>query len=111
MPTEECAANPDGEGAMGMHYVNPKLAWDSEVSSTEPEILVYAPTGDGERELAAVEWMAPDADQDKATDDDRPSLFGQDFEGSRDGHEEGQPIHYDLHAWLFKDNPSGMFAA
>jgi hypothetical protein len=37
--------------------------------------------------------------------------FGQDFEGPRDGHEEGQPIHYDLHTWLFKDNPSGMFAA
>lgn len=22
-------------------------------------------------------------------------------------HEEGQPIHYDLHAWLYVDNPDG----
>jgi hypothetical protein len=25
------------------------------------------------------------------------------------GHEEGMPWHYDLHVWLYADNPSGMF--
>jgi hypothetical protein len=27
------------------------------------------------------------------------------------GHAPGMPIHYDLHVWLWKKNPSGMFAA
>lgn len=26
------------------------------------------------------------------------------------GHEPGQPIHYDLHAWAWKANPAGTFA-
>ena len=26
------------------------------------------------------------------------------------GHAPGMPIHYDLHVWLQKRNPSGMFA-
>jgi hypothetical protein len=26
------------------------------------------------------------------------------------GHQPGMPIHYDLHVWLWMDNPSGMFA-
>ena len=32
------------------------------------------------------------------------------FDGPMLGHEPGMPIHYDLHAWLWKQNPSGMFA-
>jgi hypothetical protein len=27
-----------------------------------------------------------------------------------EGHEPGMPIHYDLHAWVWKHNPSGDFA-
>jgi hypothetical protein len=27
-----------------------------------------------------------------------------------DGHGPGMPVHYDLHVWLFKKNPRGMFA-
>jgi hypothetical protein len=27
----------------------------------------------------------------------------------RDGHPE-MPIHYDLHVWLYRHNPAGMFA-
>lgn len=107
-PTEACVTNPEGEGAMGLHYVNPELMQNEALSPTEPAVLVYAPTGE-DIELAAVEWVAPDADQDLSTDDDRPSLFGQDFDGPMEGHEPGQPIHYDLHAWLFKDNPDGVF--
>lgn len=108
-PTDQCAANPEGDGAMGIHYVNPELMQDSEVTPTEPEVLVYVPTGDG-LELGALEWVVPDADQDLSTDDDRPSLFDRDFDGPMEGHEPDQPIHYDLHAWLFTNNPDGLFA-
>jgi hypothetical protein len=27
-----------------------------------------------------------------------------------EGHEPGMPVHYDLHAWIFKHNPAGVFA-
>ncbi|HEY1386644.1 MAG TPA: hypothetical protein VGF43_23670, partial [Dongiaceae bacterium] len=40
-------------------------------------------------------------------------LFGQPFMGPMEGHEPLIPkefVHYDLHAWLFKDNPLGMFS-
>jgi len=45
------------------------------------------------------------------TDDDRPTLFDQGFEGPMPGHEPGMSIHYDLHASVWQHNPVGMFAA
>ncbi len=44
---------------------------------------------------------------------ERPNLLGQPFQGPMEGHEPLIPQgfhHYDLHAWLFKDNPQGMFS-
>ena len=45
---------------------------------------------------------------------ERPKILGQPFQGPMEGHEPIIPkdfLHYDLHAWLFKDNPLGMFTA
>lgn len=110
MAVEACVSNPEGEGAMGYHYPNPDLI-DDTINADEPEVLVYAPTGeDGELTLGAVEYFKPDADQDLSTDDDRPTMFGQEFDGPMEGHEEGQPIHYDLHVWTGVENPAGTFA-
>ena len=44
------------------------------------------------------------------TDEDRPYLFGRGFDGPMEGHEPGMPMHYDLHAWVWKRNPAGTFA-
>jgi hypothetical protein len=104
-PSEGCAASP--EGAMGRHYLNPALM--GSIDPARPAILLYVPTENGLR-LAGVEWFQADADQDLATDGDRPSLFGQPFDGPMPGHEPGMPAHYDLHAWVWADNPSGVFA-
>ncbi|MBM3520056.1 MAG: hypothetical protein FJX63_04685, partial [Alphaproteobacteria bacterium] len=44
---------------------------------------------------------------------EHPTLFGQKFQGPMEGHEPLIPQmfhHYDLHAWLFRDNPEGMFS-
>lgn len=101
VPTDECVAG------MGYHYVRPDLVSDLNIDPTLPEILVYTPTPDGGRKLGAIEWFRADLDQDKATDDDRPTLFGHGFDGPMDPHAAGQPIHYDLHAWLYKHNPDG----
>jgi hypothetical protein len=75
----------------------------------KPEILVYQPRGE-RRRLVAVEYFRPDADGRLDTDDDRPYLFGRGFDGPMEGHEPGMPVHYDLHAWVWKHNPAGTFA-
>lgn len=106
-PTVECVASP--AGGMGMHYVNGPLVGDPAVNVTKPEVLLYEPTQWGPR-LIGVEYMTIDADQDLSTDNDRPSLFGVPFDGPMLGHSPGMPIHYDLHVWLWRHNPSGMFA-
>lgn len=96
---------------MGYHYVNPELAGDSTVDPLKPEILLYAPGDNGKPKLIGVEYFVADADQNLATDDDRPStLGGVPLDGPMPGHEEGMPVHYDLHVWLFEKNPDGMFA-
>ena len=104
-PSPECAASPDG--AMGVHYVNP--ARMGEIDPERPAILLYVPSPDGPR-LAGVEYFQADADQDLASDGDRPSLFGQPFDGPMPGHGPGMPVHYDLHVWLWANNPAGTFA-
>lgn len=98
-----CIASP--AGGMGVHYVKPSLL--GTLDPTEPPILLYSPDG----ELLAAEYLVPDADQDLATDGDRPSLFGQPFDGPMPGHEPGMPVHYDLHIWTHEANPAGVFAA
>jgi hypothetical protein len=106
-PAAECVAGPDG--AMGVHYSNPRLIEDPGLDIRRPEILVYEPRGE-RRRLVAVEYYRTDADGRLDTDDDRPYLFGRGFDGPMEGHEPGMPVHYDLHAWVWKRNPDGVFA-
>jgi hypothetical protein len=104
-----CESDPK-YGAMGIHYANPELVADGELDITRPEILVYQPTPGGRLRLGAIEYFQVDADQDLATDDDRPFLFDMPFDGPMLGHNPEMPIHYDLHVWLYRHNPAGMFA-
>ena len=95
------------KGAMGVHFVN--LTVQGPPDPMKPNVLIYEPVG-RELKLVAVEWLVPLTPDTKQ----RPSLFGQPFMGPMEGHEPliaRQYVHYDLHAWLFKDNPLGMFAA
>jgi hypothetical protein len=100
-----------GAGGMGIHFLNAALAADTTVDPRHPELLVYEPQRDGRLQLVSVEWFVADRDQDLATDGDRPSLLGHPFDGPMLGHERGMPIHFDLHAYVWRHNPSGMFAA
>lgn len=109
MPTDECAVNPADGSVMGYHYVNPKLL-SAPPTESAPPILVYQPSADGGRKLVAVEYFKPDADQNLATSDDKPTLFGTPFDGPMEGHSPDMPKHYDLHAWLWQDNPDGVLA-
>jgi len=94
------------KGAMGVHFVN--LTVRGAPDPMKPNVLIYEPMGK-ELKLVAVEWLVPLTADTKQ----RPSLFDQPFMGPMEGHEPLIPkefVHYDLHAWLFKDNPLGMFA-
>ena len=108
--TDVCVELP-GVGGMGYHYVHPQLVADTNIDPTLPEVLVYAPDRRGRPRLAAIEYLRADADGDLATDGDRPTLFAEPFEGPMEGHEPGMPVHYDLHAWVWKHNPAGELAA
>lgn len=104
VPTDECVPG------MGYHYVNFAL-FDDKLQPSRPEALLYVPTADGGRVLAGAEWLVVDADQDVGTDGDRPSVYGHPFDGPMEGHGPGMPVHYDLHAWAWVDNPAGVFTA
>ncbi len=111
VPVSPCTES--SEGGMGFHYLNPARAM-APVDPAEPAILLYAPTMDGDpdgRRLVGAEWFQADADQQLATDEDRPSLWGRPFEGPMPGHDPGMPVHYDLHVWLYDSNPAGVFAS
>jgi len=94
------------KGGMGVHFVN--LTVKGPPDPMRPNVLIYEPVGK-ELKLVAVEWLVPLTPETK----ERPSVLGQPFQGPMEGHEPLIPqkfAHYDLHAWIFKDNPLGMFA-
>jgi hypothetical protein len=96
--------------AMGIHAVNEALMADHTIDPLMPEILLYIPDKHGKLRLIGLEYWKADADQKLETSGDRPSLFGQPFDGPFEGHNPTMPVHYDLHVWLWEDNPSGLFA-
>ncbi|SHG03989.1 hypothetical protein [Streptoalloteichus hindustanus] len=104
---QSCLHSP--EGGMGRHYIKPEFV--GLLDPLRPTILVYDVDPDSKttRDLVALEWVKWDEDQDVSTDDDRPSLFGVPFDGPFERVED-MPARYDLHAWVWKHNPSGTFA-
>jgi hypothetical protein len=104
---EPCVASPDG--TMGIHAVKGPLIGDPSIDPLRPEILLYAPGPNGKLRLIGVEYFKVDADQNLETAGDRPSIFGQAFDGPMPGHNPTMPVHYDLHVWVAEANPSGLF--
>lgn len=97
-----------GAGGMGIHFANGTLVGDAVVKAATPEALVYEPEPNGRLRLVAAEYIVFQADWD-ATHSSPPSLFGQQFEPISSPNRYGLPPFYELHAWLWKHNPSGMF--
>lgn len=111
-------------GGMGHHYVNGALMTDLATDPLRPEILLYAPNKKGKLRLVGVEywvialantptgpapWFGP-APPPAGFFNPAPTLFGRTFDGPMEGHAPGMPWHYDLHAWIWKRNPTGVFA-
>jgi hypothetical protein len=95
-------------GAMGVHFLNTANIGPT-LDPAKPQILIYEPVGD-KLVLTAAEWFMPEP----AAGGKAPTIFGQTLYGPMDGHEPIIPAalrHYDLHVWLWKPNPAGMFVS
>ena len=107
-PTPVCAASP--AGAMGIHYVNAALRHDATFDPLRPELLIYEPQRNGKLRLVAVEYVITRSVWDAANPGTIPTFLGQPFFRSFGPAAHGEPDHYELHVWLWRHNPSGMFA-
>lgn len=98
-PLTPCLSSP--QGAMGYHCVNWSIFFDNAVDPVRPELLVYAPTPSGGRQLVAVEYLVFDSALNGAP---VPEPFGQRF------HYNPAVDAWVLHVWLWRGNPNGLFA-
>lgn len=88
-------------GGMGIHYAKEDLIFSRGADAFRPEMLVYEPLPDGTYQLVAVEYFVPArvwGSDDPPTLFNRPLLLNEEFDA------------YTLHVWLWKQNPSGLFA-
>jgi hypothetical protein len=107
-PFYVCTDENSGLGAMGQHYVRGDIVGDGEINPLTPEALVYQPMPGGGLRLVGVEYVVFKADWD-AKHDSWPTLFGQNLKLVPAGNRYGLPDFYELHAWIWRPNPSGMF--
>lgn len=105
LPASPCEENPQGEGAMGVHFVNMRLIEEGSVDPEQPEALLYEPQPNGNWDLVGVEYLAL-ADEFET----KPSLFGVDFHGPHNIEDTPWGDQYDLHVWCWRANPNRMFA-
>lgn len=132
-PMDECVTAaavgyPSHEGAMGIHYVrmdllgingppNPRVAGTSTYTDfNKPSVLIYEPEADGSLKLVAVENLVFTKAWEAAGNKKRPSFHGTPYNYMADDPatkiDEGHMFepHYDLHVWLYRENPAGVFA-
>ena len=103
-----CITSP-GIGVMGIHYVNGSALGDAVVDPAKPEALVYQPLPNGKLRLVAVEYIVFQGAWLMAGNTAAPRLFDQPLKLIPMGNRYGLPPFYELHAWVWQNNPSGMF--
>ena len=130
--TAEMLGFPREMGAMGLHYVRrdllglppkPAPAGSGRVHGTgtytdfrKPAMLVYEPQADGSLQLVAVENLVFASAWQAAGKKGPPTFRGQPYVLLTDKPEtkvdeaHGWEPHYELHLWLFRDNPNGMYS-
>ncbi len=119
-PTELCIAEE------GIHFIKPGFTRliNLEVGELTPEFLIYAPSDDGDLRLVGVEYYsvafanteigpAPwfgETPPPLGWARPPPVLYlDQVFKGPLPGHIPGGPWHYELHAYVWDENPDGLF--
>jgi len=115
-------------GEMGIHYFRPDLLGitappNPRVTGTgthtdflTPGVLIYEPQADGSLRLMAVELLVFEQAWRAAGHTEPPQYAGQEFYHMVDNpvteadEAHGFEPHYELHAWLYRENPNGTFA-
>ena len=115
-------------GVMGIHFFRPDLLGitgppnprvDGNGTHTDfrkPAVLIYEPQADGSLQLVAVENLVFLKSWEAAGHTAPPTFQGHTFNRMVDDPatevDEAHHFapHYDLHVWLYKENPAGMFA-
>jgi hypothetical protein len=126
--TADMMGRPKELGAMGIHYFrpdmlgitappNPRVSGNgTHTDFRRPSILIYEPQADGSLKLVAVENLVFDKAWKAAGNSDFPTFQGQPYNAMADDPatavDEAHMFepHHDLHVWLYRDNPSGLFA-
>jgi len=126
--TADMAGLKRSDGAMGIHFAhmarlgvtappNPRV--DGNGTHTDfrtPAVLIYEPQADGSLELVAVENLVFLKAWEAAGHTEPPSYLGNPFNRMVDDPatevDEAHHFmpHYDLHVWLYRENPKGTFA-
>jgi hypothetical protein len=99
-----------GEGAMGVHFVKGALVQSGKLDAARPQALVYEVQPEGGLRLVALEYVVFKDAWDSAHPAP-PTLFGAEFMLTPGDNRFGLPAFYALHAWIGKENPSGVFSA
>jgi hypothetical protein len=124
--TAEMEGYPAEDGDMGIHYFRPDMlgitAVEPRVDGTgthtdflNPAVLIYEPQADGSLELVAVENLVFKKAWHAAGNGGPPNSYGHEWfhmvnDPSTDIDEaHGFEPHYELHAWVFRENPKGPF--
>ena len=108
-PLHTCTDHEGGLGAMGRHYVYGPEVTNTTFDLSRPEVLVYEPMPNGRSRLVAVEFVVF-AEPWDAANDAPPQLFGRDLTLVTAPNRYGVPAFYEIHVWLWRNNPSGMFS-
>lgn len=116
-----CPSDP-AQGQMGYHRVNVALrgsaadpgSADPQIELTRPEMLIFEKTASGGMQLVGVEYIVFKAAWERAHGAGAapPEILGHPLLASAHAFPggAGNIEHYELHVWVWKDNPNGMFA-
>lgn len=126
--TAEMMGRPADVGTMGIHFFRPDLlgitgppnpridGTGTHTDFRKPAILIYEPQADGSLRLVAVENLVFLKSWEAAGNTAPPTFLGNAYNRMVDDPatavDEAHHFapHYDLHVWLYKENPAGMFA-
>ncbi len=132
-PMDMCVTAPfEGQpaqlGGMGIHYFRPDLLQltattprvngkGTHTDFSTPGVLVYEPQSDGSLKLVAIENLVFVDAWHAAGHTSPPEFEGNQYYRMVDNpattdvdEAHGFMPHYELHMWLYRDNPNGVFA-